>query len=93
LNAGRLPVPLTLGPQREFPASLGQGLIDKSILAGIIGIAAVMLFMIAYYRVPGLVACFSLLYYGVITLALYKLWPVTMTLEGIAVLCSQWVWQ
>ena len=83
LNAGRLPVPLTLIGEVNIDPTLGADFIKLAVLAGIIGVAAVMVFMVAYYRIPGLVACISLLYYGVITLALFKLWPVTMTLAGI----------
>jgi preprotein translocase subunit SecD len=63
--------------------TLGADFVSLAVKAGIIGIAAVMVFMIVYYRIPGIVACISLTYYGVITMALYKLWPVTMTLAGI----------
>jgi len=54
-----------------------------SVKAGIIGIAAVMLFMIIYYRVPGFVAALALAFYGTLTLAIFKLIPVTLTLAGI----------
>jgi protein-export membrane protein SecD len=83
LNAGRLPVPLTLIGEENVDPTLGAGFIKLAVLAGIIGIAAVMIFMVAYYRIPGLIACASLTFYGVLTLALFKLWPVTMTLSGI----------
>lgn len=83
LNAGRLPVPLTLIGEMNIDPTLGADFVKLAVQAGIIGIAAVMVFMVAYYRIPGLVACVSLIYYGVITLALFKLWPVTMTLAGI----------
>lgn len=83
LNAGRLPVPLTLIGEENVDPTLGAGFIKLAVQAGIIGIAAVMIFMIIYYRVPGLVACLSLVFYGVLTLTLFKLWPVTMTLPGI----------
>ncbi|MDD5288861.1 MAG: protein translocase subunit SecD [Dehalococcoidales bacterium] len=83
LNAGRLPVPLKLVGEVNVDPTLGADFIKLAVRAGIIGIAAVMVFMIAYYRIPGVVACLSLIYYGVITLALFKLWPVTLTLSGI----------
>ena len=83
LNAGRLPVPLKLIGEVNVDPTLGADFIRLAVQAGIIGIAAVMVFMVAYYRIPGLVACISLIYYGVITLALFKLWPVTLTLSGI----------
>jgi len=62
---------------------LGADFIKLSVRAGIIGIAAVMIFLMAYYRVPGVVASLSLAFYGVLTLAIFKLMPVTMTLPGI----------
>jgi preprotein translocase subunit SecD len=83
LNLGRLPAPLKLIGEVNVDPTLGADFVKLAVRAGIIGILAVMVFMIAYYRIPGLVACISLIYYGVITLALFKLWPVTMTLAGI----------
>jgi protein-export membrane protein SecD len=83
LNAGRLPVPLKLIGEVNVDPTLGADFVRLAVQAGIIGVAAVMIFMIAYYRIPGIVACISLIYYGVITMALFKLWPVTMTLAGI----------
>jgi preprotein translocase subunit SecD len=83
LNAGRIPVPLTLiGEQLRSP-TLGADFISLSVRAGIIGIAAVMIFLIAYYRVPGLIATLALSFYAILTLAIFKLIPVTMTLAGI----------
>jgi len=83
LNAGRLPVPLTLIGEKNVDPSLGADFIKLSVRAGIIGIAAVMIFLMAYYRVPGVVASLSLAFYGSLTLAIFKLIPVTMTLPGI----------
>ena len=83
LNAGRLPVPLELTDEDSVEASLAGGLVDLAVRAGIVGVAALMLFMVLYYRVPGVVAVFSLAFYGILTLAIYKLIPVTMTLPGI----------
>lgn len=83
LNAGRLPVPLVLTDEDSVEASLAGGLVDLAVKAGIVGVAALMLFMVLYYRVPGTVAVFSLAFYGLLTLAIYKLIPVTMTLPGI----------
>jgi preprotein translocase subunit SecD len=83
LNAGRLPVPLKLIGQKVVDPSLGADFVKLSVRAGIIGIAAVMLFLIAYYRVPGVVASLALAFYGALTLAIFKLIPVTMTLSGI----------
>jgi len=84
LNAGALPVPLKLISQETIGASLGQESLRLSLLAGIIGSLLVILFMIIYYRLPGILASIALLIYILITLTLYKLIPVTLTLSGIA---------
>lgn len=84
LNAGALPVPIRLVSQQTVGATLGQDSLEKSLFAGLIGFALVALFMIAYYRVPGLVAVISLGIYIAFVLALFKLIPVTLTLAGIA---------
>ncbi len=83
LNAGRLPVPLALVGEMTIDPSLGGDFIDLSVRAGIIGIAGVMLFLLIYYRASGLIAIFALTFYAVLTLAIYKLIPVTLTLSGI----------
>jgi len=95
LNAGRIDVPLgrwadeVFEPsvplyERTVNATLGQDSIQKSILAAGIGIVLLLLFMLVYYRLPGLVACLSLGIYGVVLLAIFKLVPVTLTLPGVA---------
>ncbi len=84
LNAGALPVPITLESQQSVGASLGQESLDSSLKAGIIGFAIVALFMLLYYRLPGLLAILALLLYSGLNLSLYKLIPVTLTLSGIA---------
>ena len=83
LNAGRIPLPLTPIYDQTVSPILGADFIDMSVKAGIIGIILVMLFMIAYYRVSGLLSCLALVFYGVIVLAIFKLWPVTLTLAGL----------
>ncbi len=83
LNAGRLPVPLTLIGETDIDPTLGEDFVDLSLKAGIIGIALIMFFMIAYYRLPGLLASVALVFYGVLVLAIFKLVPVTLTLAGI----------
>ena len=83
LNAGRLPVPLEIVYEETVSPLLGADFVDLSVKAGLIGIVLVMLFMIAYYRLPGLVASLALIFYGVLVLALFKLIPVTLTLAGI----------
>ena len=84
LNAGALPVPITLLSQQNVGATLGHDSLVKSLNAGIIGFLAVILFMIVLYRVPGLFAGLALLLYLVLLLALFKIIPVTLTLAGIA---------
>lgn len=83
LNAGALPVPLELKEQRKIGATLGEESIQRSLVAGGIGLLLVAAFMILYYRFLGVVAVVSLLLYTVFSLALFKLIPVTLTLAGI----------
>jgi preprotein translocase subunit SecD len=84
LKAGALGVPLEVIQSRTVGPTLGQDSIDKSVLAGIIGLGIVGLFMILYYRVPGLISVIALLIYTAIVFAIFKLVPVTLTLAGIA---------
>ena len=83
LNAGRIPLPLTPIYDQTVSPILGADFIDMSVKAGIIGIILVMLFIIAYYRLCGVLACLALLFYGALVLALFKLIPVTLTLAGL----------
>ncbi|MFC1893678.1 protein translocase subunit SecD [Chloroflexota bacterium] len=85
LESGSLPMPLQKPPlyEESVSATLGAGFIDMGIKAGLIGIILVMLFMILYYRLPGVMACLALAFYGAVVLALFKLIPVTLTLAGI----------
>ena len=98
LNAGRIDVPLGRWVEEgsrvfepDIPlyewtvdATLGADSVQKSILAAVIGIVLLLIFMLIYYRLPGLVACLSLGIYGVVLLAIFKLVPVTLTLAGVA---------
>lgn len=84
LNAGALPVPITLISQQTVDASLGKDSIQKSITAGLAGLALLVLFMIIYYRLLGIVSVFALLTYSLIVLSLFKIIPITLTLSGIA---------
>tara|TARA_Y100000590_G_scaffold464218_1_gene633131 strand:+ start:21 stop:1826 length:1806 start_codon:yes stop_codon:yes gene_type:complete len=84
LESGRLPVPIQLIQERDVDAMLGADSLRKSVLAGITGLCLVLLFMILYYRVPGVMASLSLLIYAVIVLAIFKMIPVTLTLSGVA---------
>jgi preprotein translocase subunit SecD len=84
LRYGALPVPLTVLESRVVGPSLGQDSLSRSLVAGAIGMTIVVLFMILYYRLPGFVAVLAILTYALITLALFKLIPVTLSLAGIA---------
>lgn len=84
LNAGALPVPIILINQQSIGPTLGQESIEKSFLAGLIGLVIVVLFMIFYYRWPGILASLALIIYTLLVLALFKLIPVTLTLAGVA---------
>lgn len=84
LKAGALAVPLEVVQSRTVGPTLGQDSIDRSLLAGVVGLGAVALFMILFYRLPGVLSVVSLLIYTAIIFALYKLIPVTLTLAGIA---------
>lgn len=83
LNAGALPVPVKLIQQTQIGATLGKDSIDKGVRAGLIGLALVAFFMIVNYGSLGLIANASLIIYGLFTLALYKLIPITLTFPGI----------
>jgi protein-export membrane protein SecD len=84
LNAGALPAPIELISQETVGASLGKDSVDKSLFAAIIGLAIIILFLLIFYRLPGLLASIALLIYGVLILAVFKIWPVTLTLPGLA---------
>ena len=84
LNSGALPVPISLVGQQTVGATLGELSLEKTLLAGILGMLAIVLFMIIFYRLPGIIASIALLIYIVISLAVFKLLSVTMTLAGIA---------
>jgi protein-export membrane protein SecD len=84
LNAGALPIPLRTVQASEVSATLGEDSVLASVQAGLIGMGAVMLFMVLYYRLPGLLAVAALVVYTSVTLMIFKLVPVTLTLSGIA---------
>lgn len=84
LNSGALPVPVELISQQKVDATLGSDSLAKSFHAGLIGLLGVMLFMVIYYRLPGLLSVFSLIIYAALSLATFKLIGVTLTLSGIA---------
>ncbi len=84
LNAGRLEVPLSILTDENVDSTLGSQFVDLAFKAAIIGLALVMIFMMLYYRVPGVLAALALLFYALINLAIFKLIPITMTLGGLA---------
>ena len=84
LNSGALPVPLQIVQSARVEPTLGADSVQRSLIAGVIGLLLVALFMIAYYRLPGALAVVALLFYTVLTYAVFRLIPVTLTLAGIA---------
>jgi len=84
LRYGSLPIPLKIVESRTVGPTLGQDSLQKSLLAGAIGFTVVILFMLLYYRLPGLLADISIMIYALLALALFKYIPVTLTLPGIA---------
>lgn len=83
LKYGALPVPLEIIAFDTIGPSLGKISVDRSIRAGIIGVATVLLFMLVYYRVPGIAADLALVLFAVLNFALYKFIPVTLSLPAI----------
>jgi len=84
LRGGALPVPVEIIENRTIGASLGRDSIQSSITAGFGGLVLVLIFMIAYYRLPGVIADIALLIYALLTWAAFVLLGVTLTLPGIA---------
>lgn len=84
LNTGALPVPISLLSQQTIGPSLGAESMQKSLAAGLFGFLLVVLFMILFYRLPGVLAVCALLIYTSLSLAVFKIWPVTLSLAGIA---------
>ena len=84
LNAGALPVPINIIKQQNIAPTLGETSVTDSLKAGAVGLALVALFMIMNYGWLGLIADLGLVIYGLLTLAVYKLVPITITLPGLA---------
>ena len=84
LNAGALPVPIEIIKQQNIASTLGAKSVQSSLIAGGVGLLLVALFMILNYGWLGLIADLGLLIYGLFTLAVYKLIPITITLPGLA---------
>jgi preprotein translocase subunit SecD len=84
LNYGALPVPIELATSQTIGASLGEKALNSGVHAGIIGFIALALFLIFWYRLPGLVSVIALSIYIILSLAVFKLIPVTITAAGLA---------
>lgn len=84
LRYGSLPIPMKVASSQTIGPSLGQDSLQRSLVAGIIGISVVILYMALYYRLPGVVADLALIVYALLSLAIFKMIPVTLTLPGIA---------
>jgi preprotein translocase subunit SecD len=84
LRYGSLPVPVKVVESRTVGPTLGEESVRKSVLAGAIGLLVVIIFMALYYRLPGILADLALITYALISLMLFKIIPVTLTLPGIA---------
>ena len=83
LDAGRLPVPLTLIQESDVDALLGAESLRNSLLAGFVGLGLVFAFMVAYYRMAGVVAVVALIFYTIVMLAVLKIIPITVTLSHV----------
>jgi protein-export SecD/SecF family membrane protein len=84
LNFGALPVPIALESTSSIGPTLGAAAVDAGVIAGIIGFALIALFMVLWYRMPGLIAAVALFEYLVLMLAIIKVVPITLTAPGIA---------
>jgi preprotein translocase subunit SecD len=84
LRSGALPVALDLIQERNVDAVLGRESLRRSLIAGGIGLVMLLMFMIAYYKIPGLVASIALIAFTIMLLAIFKMIPVTLTLSGAA---------
>ncbi len=84
LNSGAIPIRLDVISQKQVSATLGAESLSKGLLAGLAGLIIVMIFLIAYYRLLGVIAAAALIIYGLFYLAVAELVPITLTLPGIA---------
>ena len=84
LESGRLPIPIELILEKDVDAILGSDSLEKSVRAGVVGLILVFLFMLLYYRMPGMIAALALLIYALMLIAIFKMLPVTLTLSGVA---------
>ena len=83
LNTGAFPIALRIIQQQDVDATLGDAAVLNSVIAGEIALLLIMAFMVLYYRLPGLLAALALIVYTSIVLAIFKIWPVTLTLAGV----------
>jgi preprotein translocase subunit SecD len=83
LNLGRLQVPLSPIYEQTVSPVVGANFVELAFKAAIIALILVILFMSIYYKIPGVLASLALIFYALINLAIYKLWPVTLTLAGL----------
>ena len=83
LRFGSLPIPLVIDSTRQIGATLGELSVEASVRAGTIGVAVVLLFMLIYYRLPGLLADLALILYAAVNVAIFMAIPVTLTLPAI----------
>jgi len=91
LRYGALPLPLRIATTRSIGPTLGQDSVQRSIQAGAVGLFIVLLFMLTYYRVPGLLADLALILYGLLNLAVYVVgWPILL-LISLLMMLSYWV--
>ncbi|OGI92607.1 protein-export membrane protein SecD [Candidatus Nomurabacteria bacterium RIFCSPLOWO2_01_FULL_46_18] len=84
LNYGALPVPIELSTSQSIGATLGEQALDAGVRAGLIGFVALSLFLVLWYRLPGLVSIVALVSYIILSLTIFKLVPVTLTAAGVA---------
>lgn len=84
LNSGSLPVPLSIIQTSKIGATLGKEAVHQSLVAGLVGLALILVFMVTFYYVPGIVACLALALYTLFSLAVYKAIGATFTVPGIA---------
>lgn len=84
INSGALPLPIKLIEQRNIGPTLGAVEVQRSLIAGFVGLGMVMVFMISYYGRLGLIACLGLIIYGLLSLTIFRAIPIVLTLPGIA---------
>ncbi len=84
LKYGSLPIPIKVVESQTVGATLGEESVRKSLMAGTIGLAVVVVFMLLYYRLPGFIATLALISYAFFSYAIFRLVPIVLTLPGIA---------